>query len=82
MPFADATTSSTPALDGDTLDALAWRNGFGPESLQSIARANPGIASKLYLEPGQSIFLPASEDPPQSGQPSRPAQGRPVSLWD
>jgi phage tail protein X len=53
------------ARDGDTLDALIWRErGLGPADLSVVLAANPGIAARGPILPkGLSVNLPAIAAP-------------------
>jgi len=53
------------AREGDTLDALIWRErNLGPADLPAVLAANPGVASLGSILPkGQPINLPAIAAP-------------------
>lgn len=53
------------ARDGDTLDALIWRErNLGPADLPAVLAANPGVAALGPILPkGQPINLPAIAAP-------------------
>ncbi|MBH9537886.1 tail protein X [Novosphingopyxis sp. YJ-S2-01] len=53
------------ALDGDTLDALIWREAaLGPAALQPVLAANPGLSTNVELAAGAPVRLPATADTP------------------
>jgi phage tail protein X len=66
------------ARDGDTLDALLWRErGLGPADLPAVLAANPGIAAIGPILPkGQPIFLP------DITAPATAVRTDVVNLWD
>ncbi|RXD02496.1 phage tail protein [Sphingomonas sp. UV9] len=66
------------ARDGDTLDALIWRErNLGPADLQTVLAANPGIASLGPILPkGQPINLPAI------AAPATAVRTDVLNLWD
>jgi len=66
------------ARDGDTLDALIWRErNFGPADLPAVLAANPGIAALGPILPkGQPINLPAI------AAPATAVRTDVVNLWD
>lgn len=54
------------ALQGETLDALAWRATAGrPPALEAILDINPGLAARgAILTEGETIVLPAASPTP------------------
>jgi phage tail protein X len=66
------------ARDGDTLDALIWRErGLGPADLPAVLAANPGIAALGPILPkGQAVILPAIT------APATAVRTDVVNLWD
>lgn len=66
------------ARDGDTLDALIWRErNLGPADLPAILAANPGVAALGPILPkGQPINLPAI------AAPATAVRTDVLNLWD
>lgn len=54
--------STLTARQGDTLDALLWREAaLGPAALASVLEANPGIAGLGPILPaGTTVTVPAT----------------------
>jgi len=73
-----ATLDTVRARDGDTLDALIWRErGLGPADLPFVLAANPGIAARGPILPkGLPVNLPAI------AAPAVAARTDVVNLWD
>jgi len=61
MPAVD----TIRARQGDTLDALIWRErGLGPADLDTVLAANPGLAALGSVLPtGHPVALPAITAP-------------------
>lgn len=66
------------ARDGDTLDALVWRErGLGPADLPAVLTANPGIAALGPILPkGRVVTLPTIT------APATAVRTDVVNLWD
>jgi len=66
------------ARDGDTLDALIWRErNLGPADLPAVLAANPGVAALGPILPkGQPINLPAI------AAPATAVRTDVLNLWD
>ncbi|MDR6133056.1 phage tail protein X [Sphingomonas sp. SORGH_AS802] len=66
------------ARQGDTLDALLWRDaGLGPADLPAVLAANPGIAEAGPVLPiGTIVIVPATQAIPATA--TRPL----IQLWD
>jgi len=66
------------ARDGDTLDALIWRErNLGPADLPAVLAANPGVAGLGSILPkGQPITLPAI------AAPATAVRTDVLNLWD
>ena len=66
------------ARQGDTLDALLWRDaGLGPADLPAVLAANPGIAGAGPVLPlGTIVIVPAVRAIPVTA--TRPL----IQLWD
>jgi phage tail protein X len=66
------------ARDGDTLDALIWRErSLGPADLPAVLAANPGIAGLgANLPKGQPVNLP------DIAAPAIAVRTDVVNLWD
>ncbi len=66
------------ARDGDTLDALIWRErNLGPADLPAVLAANPGLAAFGPILPkGQPINLPAI------AAPATAVRTDVLNLWD
>ena len=66
------------ARDGDTLDALIWRErNLGPADLPAVLAANPGVAALGPILPkGQPINLPAI------ATPATAVRTDVLNLWD
>lgn len=66
------------ARDGDTLDALIWRErNLGPADLPAVLAANPGVAALGPILPkGQLINLPAI------AAPATAVRTDVLNLWD
>lgn len=64
------------AREGDTLDALVWREAsLGPSALATVLAANRGVADLgAILPPGTRITVPATA-PENSTLPL-------INLWD
>lgn len=73
-----ATLDTVRARDGDTLDALIWRErGLGPADLPAVLAANPGIAALGPILPkGLFVNLPAN------AAPAVAVRSDVVNLWD
>lgn len=70
--------TSYRARQGDTLDALLWRDaGLGPADLPAILAANPGITEAGPVLPiGTIVTVPAAQAAPVTA--TRPL----IQLWD
>ena len=66
------------ARDGDTLDALSWRErNLGPADLPAVLAANPGVAALGPILPkGQPINIPAI------AAPATAVRTDVLNLWD
>lgn len=66
--MAGAPLDTTRAREGDTLDALIWRErGLGPADLPAVLAVNPGIAAYgPTLPKGHVVNLPAIAAPATS----------------
>ena len=64
------------ASDGDTVDALIWRErGLGPSDLAAVFELNPGLAALGAILPaGHPVTVPAGSASPQTLEI--------VQLWD
>ncbi|CAN5774464.1 tail protein X [soil metagenome] len=65
------------AQQGDTLDALLWRErGFGASDLARVLAANPGVAALGVILPlGTPVTIPAEATPTPRTLPL-------IQLWD
>ncbi|MCW2410883.1 MULTISPECIES: tail protein X [unclassified Sphingobium] len=73
-----ARMQSLTALQGDTVDALIWREaGLGSGSIGAVLDANPGLADLGPILPlGTIVMVPISKAPEATRQ-------RPLTqLWD
>lgn len=76
--MADANISDIiRAQQGDTLDALLWRErGFGPDDLVTVLEANPGLVDfGIVLPLGTGVTIPPTASPTLRALPL-------VQLWD
>ncbi|GAA0672716.1 phage tail protein X [Sphingomonas insulae] len=73
-----ALTDTLRARQGDTLDALIWRErGLGPADLPTVLAANPGLAAIGPILPkGQVVTIPAIATPAVT------VRADVVNLWD
>lgn len=73
-----ASPDTVRAREGDTLDALIWRErGLGPADLPAALAANPGIAGLGSILPkGQPVNLPTI------AAPATAVRTDVVNLWD
>jgi len=71
-------TDTLRARQGDTLDALIWRDrGLGPADLPAVLAANPGLAALGPILPkGQPVTIPAIATPAVTVRTDV------VNLWD
>lgn len=65
------------AHQGDTLDALLWREmRLGAADWPAVLEANPGLSLNVVLPLGTSVMVPAAQTMPAT--PTRAL----VNLWD
>lgn len=72
-----ATAITVRSLDGDTLDALVWREaGKGPGTIEAVLEANRGLADLGPILPrGTAVVIPAAAQVIQ-------ADAGLINLWD
>lgn len=70
-------TMTIHAREGDTLDALLWRErGLGPAEFAGVLTRNPGLAARgAVLPAGTPVVVPA---PVTAATPTLPL----IQLWD
>ncbi|MFA6125084.1 MAG: tail protein X [Sphingomonas sp.] len=75
--MANTRSDTLYAQQGDTLDALVWRErGFGGEDLAGLLATNPGLAELGAILPlGTAITIPESTAPAPRTLPL-------IQLWD
>lgn len=65
------------AHQGDTLDALLWREmNLGPADWPAVLEANPGLSLAVVLPIGTAVTVPTAQTTPAT--PVRTL----VNLWD